>query len=85
MFYETLCTFIDSYPDKLSFLHEIEDEITQESSRIALDLKASQWGEIEQFFDLDNNKFSFSKRYVEAISDEYAVPSWIEEIREWLG
>lgn len=85
LFYETLCTFIDSYPDKLSFLHEIEDEITQESSRIALDLKASQWGEIEQFFDLDNNKFSFSKRYVEAISDEYAVPSWIEEIREWLG
>lgn len=85
LFFETLCTFIESYPEQLSFLNEIEYEITQESSKIALDLKPSQWGEIEQFFDLDNNKFSFSKRYAEAINDDYTVPSWIEEIRGWLS
>ena len=85
LFYETLCSFIDSYPEQLSFLNEIKDEITQESSKIALDLKPSQWLEIEKFFDLDNNKFSFSKRYAEAINEDYTVPSWIEEIRGWLS
>lgn len=85
LFYETLCSFIDSYPEQLSFLNEIEDEITQESSKIALDLKPSQWVEIEKFFDSDNNKFSFSKRYAEAINEDYTVPSWIEEIRGWLS
>lgn len=85
LFYETLCTFIDSYPEQLSFLNEIADEVTQESSKIALDLKSSQWDKIEQFFDLDNNKFSFSKRYAEAINEDYAPPSWIEEIRSWLN
>ncbi|TVO80382.1 AAA family ATPase [Shewanella algae] len=85
LFYETLCTFIDSYPEQLSFLNEIADEITQESSKIALDLKSSQWVKIEQFFDLDNNKFSFSQRYAEAINEDYTVPSWIEEIKGWLS
>ncbi len=64
---------------------EFADEITQESSKIALDLKPSQWAEIERFFDSDNNKFLFSKRYAEAINDDYAVPSWIDEIKGWLS
>lgn len=85
LFYEILCSFIDSYPQQLGFLNEIADEISQESSRIALDLKPSQWAEIERFFDSDNNKFAFSKRYAKAINEEYAVPSWIEEIRGWLS
>lgn len=85
LFYETLCTFIEKYPEQLGFLSETEYEISQESSRIALDLKLSQWIKIEQFFDLDNNKFVFSKLYAEAVNDEHVVPSWIEEIRGWLN
>lgn len=85
LFYETLCSFIEKYPEQLGFLNEIEYETSQESSRIALDLKPSQWIKIEQFFDLDNNKFLFSKLYAEAVNDEYVVPSWIEEIRGWLN
>lgn len=85
LFYETLCSFIEKYPEQLSFLKENEYEISQESSRIALDLKPSQWIKIEQFFDLDNNKFLFSKRYSETLNNEHAVPSWIEEIRGWLN
>jgi hypothetical protein len=85
LFYETLFSFVGEHPENLGFLGEITDEISQVSSKIALDLKASQWTKIEQFFDLDNNKFLFSKRYVEAINEEYTVPSWIEEIRGWLN
>lgn len=85
LFYETLCSFIEKYPEQLSFLKENEYEISQESSRIALDLKPSQWIKIEHFFDLDNNKFLFSKRYSETLNNEHAVPSWIEEIRGWLN
>ena len=84
LFYVTLCSFIDDYPDQLSFLNET-DEITQESSKIVLDLKASQWTLIEQFFDMKNNKFLFSQRYAEGIKEDYEVPSWIEEIRSWLS
>ncbi len=77
---------IQANPDQLAFLNEITDEITQDSSKIALDLKASQWNLIEQFFNMDNNKFLFSKRYTEGINNgSYKVPSWIDEIRSWLS
>lgn len=85
LFYETLCLFAEEYPEQLSFLHEIADEVTHESSRLALDLKDSQWAQIEQFFDMNNNKFLFSRRYVEGLGENYEVPSWLEEIRGWLS
>jgi len=85
LFYKTLCSFIEKYPEKLSFLNEMSEEIPQTSSKIALDLKNSQWKQIEQFFDIDNNKFFFSQKYVELVDDDYAVPSWITEIRGWLS
>lgn len=85
LFFETLSTFIKIYPENLSFLSEIEDDISQESSKIALDLKVSQWSQIEDFFNKDNNKFLFSQKYVESIGVKYDVPSWIVEIRGWLS
>lgn len=85
LFFETLKTFSEEYPTFLSFLGEITNEISHESSKIALDLKSSQWESIEQFFDTDNNKYLFSQRYIEKIGKDYEVPSWIQEIRSWLG
>lgn len=85
LFYETLRSFADEFPEQLSFLNEITDDVTQESSKFALDLKASQWSQIEQFFNLGNNKFSFSQRYTENLSEDHDIPSWIQEIRLWLG
>jgi predicted ATPase len=85
LFFETLKTFSEEYPNFLSFLGEIKNEISHESSKIALDLKGSQWELIEQFFDTDNNKYLFSQRYIEKIGKAYEVPSWIKEIRSWLG
>jgi hypothetical protein len=85
LFFETLCSFIEEYPEQLEFLNEITEEVTHESSKIALDLKTSQWNKIEQFFGFNNNKFLFSQRYSKAINDGYDLPSWVEEIRGWLN
>lgn len=84
LFFETLKTFSEEYQGDLGFLDEITDEISHESSRIALDLKNSQWQLIDQFFNTNNNKYLFSQRYIEKIGDDYEVPSWIQEIRSWL-
>ena len=84
LFFETLKTFSNEYPEFLGFLDEITDDISHESSKIALDLKGSQWELIEKFFNTDNNKYVFSQRYIEKIGDDYDVPSWIQEIRGWL-
>lgn len=85
LFYETLISFIDDYPELLGFLNELSEEVTQESSKIALDLRTSHWFKIEQFFNTGNNKFLFSKRYCESVHENYEVPSWIEEVRSWLS
>ncbi len=57
--------------------------VSHECSKIALDLKASQWELIDNFFNTNNNKFIFSQRYIEKV-DEYDVPPGILEIRGWL-
>lgn len=85
LFYQTLSTFSSEYPDQLGFLSEITKEITQESSKISLDLRTSEWELINQFFNLDNNKFKFSQKYIENIGEEFEEPSWIQEIRGWLN
>jgi len=85
LFFETLCVFSSDYPDKLGFLSDITEEVTQESSKISLDLRSSQWELIDQFFNLDNNKFKFSQKYIENIGEEFEEPSWIQEIRGWLN
>jgi len=85
LFYQTLSTFSSEYPDQLGFLSERTDEVTQEPSKISLDLRSSEWGLIGQFFNFDNNKFKFSQKYIENIGEEFEEPSWIQEIRGWLN
>ncbi len=85
LFLDTLKNkFIQLYPDKLSFLHDVSNGQPHKCSKLALDLRGSEWGLIDEFFNLDNNKFSFAKAYVENIEDSYVTPSWINEIRGWL-
>ena len=85
LFYETLKTFSSDFPNLLGFLDEVTDDISHEYSKLALDLKASQWVLIDEFFNNKNNKFLFSQRYIECNGAEYEVPSWIQEIRSWLN
>lgn len=83
VFLETLKSFIEVEND-LDFLTDLEAS-SEESPRIALDLKRSDWKAIEAFFDKDNNKFLFAERYVSKLDENYSVPEWINEISTFLS
>lgn len=83
-FYQTLLSFKDDYPEDLCCLTKDIEEISDQVSYFALDLRSSEWEAINRFFDQDNNKFRFAKRYIENIDENHAVPRWIKEIRGWL-
>ncbi len=59
LFFDTLKTFSSEFPDFLGFIEDIDDEISQEYSKVALDIKGSQWELIDNFFNAGNNKFLF--------------------------
>lgn len=80
LFFETLKEFKESYPELLDILSNA-DNLTEESTYFALDLSPSKQKILENFFNLNNNKFNFSKKYVEKMSGKYKVPEWIEDIR----
>ncbi len=84
LFLATLRTFSEESLGLLSFLNDITDEVTDKSTRFSLDLKTSQWDKIDDFFNSDNNKYLFARRYIEKMNDDYEVPTWILEIRGWL-
>lgn len=84
LFLITLREFAAEYPDQLGFLNEITQEVSENATKLSLDLKGSQWEKIDEFFNFENNKFLFAQKYVSLINDEYEVPAWIQEIRGWL-
>jgi ABC-type Na+ transport system ATPase subunit NatA len=84
VFLEALQEFCGDYPEELGFLEGYKDDAEECASRYSLDLRGSEWGKIEDFFNKDNNKYNFSLIYAKKIGDEYLVPSWIDEIRGWL-
>lgn len=84
LFLTTLREFSDGYPEQLGFLTEITEEVSENATKLSLDLKGSQWEKIDDFFNIGNNKFLFAQKYVSLTSDAYEVPAWIQEIRGWL-
>lgn len=83
LFYEVLLDFKQKYPELLDFAIE-EKQISEESSYFALDLKPTERKKLKQFFDRDDNKYEFANKYVERIDDNYTVPNWITEIRDFI-
>src|SRR5690606_35767084 len=63
LFYETLLEFQVDYPEIENVLKDIK-EPTEEAVYFALDLAPSKLKLLNDFFDSDNNKFDFAKRYV---------------------
>lgn len=63
-----------------------EEEKEEIPSRLALDLKISEYTKLDEFFN-DNkgyNKVVFARKYVEVLSQgEFIVPNWIEEIKKF--
>ncbi|MER5086775.1 ATP-dependent nuclease, partial [Enterobacter vonholyi] len=81
VYHETLLSFVPDY-DYLSFISGMNAPDEGLESFSALDLKVSEKEAITRFFDADNNKFRFAKKYVELMSEENRIPDWINEIRE---
>ncbi|EEE2002618.1 ATP-binding protein [Salmonella enterica subsp. enterica serovar Kotte] len=81
VYYETLLSFVPDY-SYLSFVSGMSVPDDGLESFSALDLKLSEKEAITRFFDADNNKFKFARKYVELMSEENSIPSWINEIRE---
>lgn len=82
LFVETLISFRESHPDIENILKDIS-EPTEECSYFSLDLSPSKQKLLENFFDTDNNKFEFAKRYSENISDSYIIPEWIDDLKSY--
>lgn len=84
LFFEALKSFIDK-TESLSFLNNINiEDITEDSSRFALDLKASEWRIIDKFFDTGDNKILFARKYTGLIDDSSKTPSWVMELVKML-
>ena len=66
-----------------TFLNDINNA-PETSSYFSLDLRSSEWAKVQSFFDLDNNKYKFSIKYVELISSDNVTPEWIQEIIDLL-
>jgi len=82
LFLATMKTFLENNPE-LSFLKETVCD-PQTNIYFALDIKNSQWNQIEKFFSTENNKFDFAQRYVELLTENSKTPEWITEVRTWL-
>ncbi|MBL5926875.1 AAA family ATPase [Enterobacter asburiae] len=81
VYHEALLSFVPDY-DYLSFISGMNAPDEGLESFSALDLKVSEKEAITRFFDADNNKFRFAKKYVELMSEGNRIPDWINEIRE---
>lgn len=84
VFNKTLITFKDKYPVLLGFINENEN-IGENASKFALDLKPSEYKQLDEFFNIEGIKFSFADKYCE-ISDQvnYRTPEWIKEIESFF-
>jgi len=50
-----------------------------------MDLAPSLYRNLLAFFDSDNIKYDFANSYVEELKkEEYEVPTWITEIKEFI-
>ena len=81
LFLETLKEYETDNPELSNIIKRIKNP-TEESTYFALDLSPSQRKLLEDFFDKNNYKFEFAKKYSQKISHEYKVPEWIEEIKK---
>lgn len=84
VFYNTLKSFVERYPDFLSFV----DNTTKEEipSYFALDLKPSDQKKLDAFFNAEvENKVAFANKYVENCSETDVIPSWVDDIKGMLN
>lgn len=84
-FNEVLLTFKENN-EELSFVDD--NEKSELPSFFSLDLRPSDYESLDKFFSNNNgdNKVCFAKKYVEELErKQYAIPSWIEEIKAFFN
>jgi hypothetical protein len=81
LFFDTLSTFLTDHPEVANIIGDVSNP-TQEAVYFALDLSPSKNQLLEKFFDKEGIKFSFAKKYVEGMSEDYEVPEWIDDIKK---
>ena len=91
IFFKALKEFENNFPKLLEITQQIEkDQIKtqkkEKESYFYLDLSPSQNQILDDFFNINNNKINFAKKYVEImkIYKEFKVPEWIQQIKEEL-
>lgn len=83
-FYNTLKLYKAGYSELLNFVNPEEDKL-EIPSYFAMDLAPSLYKNLLTFFDSDNNKYDFANSYIEELGkEEFAIPNWIIEIREFF-
>jgi len=83
LFMTTLLEFKSEYPELLNFVNESLLN-SEEVMHFAFDFKQSEIIAIDDFFNRDNNKYRFAIKYSDKISKSYKIPSWINEIKDFL-
>ena len=86
-FYNTLLTFKSDYSTHLDFLDNYTiNDVSECCSRSAINFRSSEVNNIKNFFDEDNVKYNFSKKYCKILDNgnSYEVPDWIVEISQYF-
>lgn len=84
VFIKTLMYFKSEYPEMLDFINEKTVDAGT-PSYYALDITRTQSESLTNFFDSENNKFLFAKKYISLLNDKSDEPSWISEIRRFFN
>lgn len=85
LFHQVLLTFKKDH-EILNFLDENERE--EKSSYYALNLGPQEYSKLDKFFSSDKgkNKIDFANKYISQLErNDYKIPKWIEEIKEFFS
>lgn len=83
LFNKTLFSYKEDNFDLLDFVEN--EEKPEIPSYFAMDLNLSNSSKLTNFFDNNNMKFEFAKRYIEFHKmEEYNIPNWINEIKSFI-
>lgn len=81
--YQTLLHFKEIYPDKLTFITENMDCI-ENTAYYDLNLGPRDYSKLTEFYDFENIKFEFAKKYVELVKEDDIEPKIITDIKNFF-
>jgi len=81
--YRTLLYFKDKYPDKLDFITD-DMECNQNTAYYDLNLGPKDYAKLIEFYDFENIKFEFAKKYIELVKGDDRTPKIITDIKSFF-